>query len=103
MRAQMYLIMEQISNRMLMQSERSLDLLQGIIVVLGWYQNHCMVHAQLTNLITLATSLLADMGLNRQPEVQERTNILVLNPDQPLPRTNEERRAILGVWFLSSS
>ena len=103
MRAQMFLIMQRISDHMLMQSERSLDLLLGIIVILGWYQNHCMIHAQMVNLISLATGLLADMGLNRPPEIQERTNILVLNPDQPLPRTNEERRALLGVWFLSSS
>ena len=103
MRAQMFAIMRRISDHLLMRSERSLDLLQGIIVALGWYQNHCMIHAQQTNLVSLAAGLLADMGLNRQPEVQERTNILVLDPVQPPPRTNEERRAILGVWFLSSS
>lgn len=102
MQYQMYRIMKRISENMLIRSERSLDLLLGIVVVLGWYHHHCMSHAQMSNLRYLARSLIGDLYLDRSPLVQEKTKLLVLNPAEPTPRTNEERRALLGVWYLCS-
>jgi hypothetical protein len=102
MRAQMYQIMDHIADHMLVRSERSLDLLLGIIVILGWYQYHCFMHAQLNNLIGLATTLLGDLDLGRGPK-QDKTSILGINDPSVKVRTNEEKRALLGVWFMSSS
>ncbi|KAK3395453.1 hypothetical protein B0T20DRAFT_35316 [Sordaria brevicollis] len=103
MRAQMYRLVRHVSEHMLLRSERSLDLLQGILVMIGWYQYHCLMHAQLNNLIHLAASLASDLGLNRDPKVQERISVMVLYPDDPKPRTNEERRALLGLWYMAST
>lgn len=103
MRGQMFALTQQLTNEMMVESNRSMDLLQGILVMVAWYQNHCLMHAQLNNLLHLAQALLADLGLNRSPEVQERSNVMVLNPPAPSRITNDDRRAILGVWFLSSS
>ncbi|KAK7716727.1 hypothetical protein SLS63_011039 [Diaporthe eres] len=103
MRGQMFALTKHLMHEMMVESNRSMDLLQGILVMLAWYQNHCLMHAQLNNLLHLAQALLADLGLNRSPEVQERSNVMVLNPPAPNRTTNEDRRAILGVWFLSSS
>lgn len=103
MRAQMYYLMRHIADHMLIRSERSLDLLLGILVIAGWYQYHCFMHAQLNNLISLAVTLTGELGLRRSPCVQERTNLMVVKPFKPEKRTNEERRALVGVWFLSSS
>ncbi|KAM0343196.1 hypothetical protein ACHAPU_008789 [Fusarium lateritium] len=103
MRAQMYHLMKHLADHMLIRSERSLDLLLGIIVIVAWYQYHCFMHAQLHNLVSLAVTLVGELGLHRSPTVLERTNLMVVNPFQPKPRTNEERRALLGVWYLSSS
>ncbi len=102
MKLQMYRIMQHLSEYMLLRSERSLDLLQGLLVILGWYHHHCLMHAQMNNLMHLAISLLADLGLNRHPSLAERTKLMVLNPPEPKPRTNEERRVLLGVWYMSS-
>lgn len=103
MRGQMFAIIQRLTNEIFIESNRSMDTLQGILVILAWYQNHCLMHAQLNNLIHLAQALLADLGLNKIPEVPERSSVMVLHPPQPQQRTHEERRAILGVWFLSSS
>ncbi|KAF5020108.1 hypothetical protein F66182_7871 [Fusarium sp. NRRL 66182] len=103
MRAQMYYLMRHIADHMLIRSERSLDLLLGIIIIVAWYQYHCFMHAQLNNLIALAATLVGELGLHRSPTILERTNLMVVNPFQPRDRTNEERRALLGIWFLSSS
>ncbi|KAH8882513.1 hypothetical protein GQ53DRAFT_753570 [Thozetella sp. PMI_491] len=102
MHAQMYKLIAQVSDRMLIRSEKSLDLLQGIIVMVGWHHYHCLMHSQMNNLIHLAQSLAADLGLNRHPSIQERTSLMVLYPDDPPPRSNEERRAMLGVWYMTS-
>ncbi|KAF5004896.1 hypothetical protein FDECE_8616 [Fusarium decemcellulare] len=103
MRAQMYYLMRHIADHMLIRSERSLDLLMGILVIAAWYQYHCFMHAQLNNLIALAATLVGELGLHRSPNALERTNLMVVKPFQPERRTNEERRALLGVWFLSSA
>ncbi|KAF7550117.1 hypothetical protein G7046_g8123 [Stylonectria norvegica] len=103
MRAQMYYLMTHIADHMLIRSERSLDLLMGILVIATWYQYHCFMHAQLNNLIALASTLVGELSLHRSPTVLERTNLMVVKPFRPEKRTNEERRALTGVWFLSSA
>ncbi|RYP48757.1 hypothetical protein DL768_005414 [Monosporascus sp. mg162] len=96
MRAQNYLITRHISEQMMLRSERSLEMLQAILLVLGYYHYHCMMHAQMGNLTALANSLAADLGINRAPELQERTRLLLHNPEAPRARTNDERRALCG-------
>lgn len=99
----MYHLMKQISEKMLIESERSLDLLLGIIVIIGWYQYHCFTHAQLSNLIGLAKTLAGDLDLRRPPIRLERSILMVVKPIELRTRTNEEKRAIAGVYFLSSA
>ncbi|PHH67320.1 hypothetical protein CDD81_83 [Ophiocordyceps australis] len=102
MAAQMSQLMLHLSDYMLVRSQRSLDLLQGIIVMLGWYQYHCFQHAQMNNLIALAVSLVGELGLNRPPVLREQTSLMVARPEKPAGRTNEERRACAAVWYLNS-
>jgi hypothetical protein len=102
-RGQSRVVMEHISNAILMRSERSLDLLQGILVFLGSYHYHCMAHAQFNNLIRLAVSLVEDLDLSTCPKSQQRRNQLpLISAEEPVSRTNEEKRALLGVWYMSS-
>ncbi|TVY36753.1 hypothetical protein LSUB1_G007916 [Lachnellula subtilissima] len=103
-RGQSRAVMEHISNAILMRSERSLDLLQGILVFLGSYHYHCMAHAQFNNLIRLAVSLVEDLDLSTCPKSQQRRSQLPLvRAEEPVSRTNEEKRALLGVWYMSSN
>jgi len=92
--------MEHIANAMLIRSERSLDLLQGILVFLGSYHYYCMTHAQFHNMIRLAISLVEDIHLNISPASQQKS----FHPpsEESAIRTNEEKRALLGVWYMSS-
>ena len=102
MRAQNYAIMKHLTEQMIIRSERSLEMLQAILLVLGFYHYHCMMHAQMNNLTALANSLSADLGIKRPPELQERTRLLNPNPEAPRARTNDERRALCGVWYMNS-
>ena len=101
MRAQMYRLMTHLAEYQLIRSARCLDLLQGALVMCGWQQYHCMMHGQLTNLICMAIGLVGDLGLNSPPILREGTRLMVVKPPEPTRRTNEERRALLGVWFIA--
>lgn len=102
-RGQSRAIMEHITGAIFMRSERSLDLLQGILVFLGSYHYHCMAHAQFNNLIRLAVSLVEDTDLATCPKSQQRRSQMPLvRAEEPEFRTNEEKRALLGVWYMSS-
>ncbi|KAL2072438.1 hypothetical protein VTL71DRAFT_11781 [Oculimacula yallundae] len=96
-------IMQYLSEAVFVRSERSLDLLQGILVLLGFYHYHCLVHIQFNNLMQLAVSIVGDMDLNRDPAHQSRVRALGANYEEPRARSNDERRAIVGVWYMSSN
>uniref|UniRef100_A0A8H7N071 Zn(2)-C6 fungal-type domain-containing protein n=1 Tax=Bionectria ochroleuca TaxID=29856 RepID=A0A8H7N071_BIOOC len=103
-RGQSRSILQHISEAMLLRSERSIDLLQGILVFLGFYHYHCMTHAQFGNLVHLSASLVEDMNLNVSYSPQNSAGILPLMRGQGArSRTNEENRTLLGVWYMSSN
>lgn len=103
MRGQSAAVIQHISHAMFANSERSLDLLQGILVILGYYHYFCMSHAHFSNLLHLALSLVGDMDLSTCPVARESGNQLpLMRTAEPKARTNEERRTLAGVWYMGS-
>ncbi|KDN68458.1 hypothetical protein CSUB01_11855 [Colletotrichum sublineola] len=102
MRGQMYRLLNHIADYMLLRAERSFDLLLGLVVIVAWFHHHCISHGQLDQLISLAACLVGELGLKRSPSLPERTRLMVLRPWETPERTNEERRVLLAVWYLSS-
>lgn len=103
MRGQLFELMNYIADHMLLRAERSLDLLTGIVILLGWYHYHCIRHNQFNNLICLAQSLVGDLGLKRNIKTCHATTVVYGQPAQGNERSNEERRLLLAVWYLTSS
>ncbi|KAK2760140.1 C6 transcription factor [Colletotrichum kahawae] len=103
MRGQMYRLLSYIADHMVLRSERSMDLLLGLVVILGWFHHHCIAHAQFDMLVSQAACLVGELGLKRGPSLTERTRLIVMRPCELKQRTNEERRLLLAVWYLSSS
>lgn len=95
MHSRMQLVTGCIADRMFRQAERSLDLLMGIVVILGWHHYHCSRHSQLNNLLCLAESLVSDLGLNKRLPVGD--------DEAGDARATEEKRLLLAVWYLRSS
>ncbi len=94
--------MEAFSEALIIRSERSVDLLQGLLVLAGWFQYFCLVHAQFNSLVQLAVVMSADLGLTRNHPFQEYSRNSVNSAENPKFKMNEERRLILGVWFMNS-
>ncbi|KAJ3469946.1 hypothetical protein MRS44_000045 [Fusarium solani] len=96
-----------VANSMVAELERSLELLQGLLVCIA-----CNVRGNfqvkrrpfLTLFIQLSTTIIFDLGLNKAPPtISEGTSDLRLHqPWASSIRTSEERRAVLACYFLSS-
>lgn len=98
------LLLRQISEAVFTGPDRSLDLLQSIIVFLGFFHYFCFAHGHFNSLAHLASSMIVDMRLDRPRDRPPPRNkgIQGIDPEEPEAMSNDERRAILAVWYLSS-
>ncbi|OAP59769.1 hypothetical protein AYL99_04771 [Fonsecaea erecta] len=103
-------LMRYIGERMLIKGEKSLDLLQGLLVFSSWYQYYNHFNPQVMNLLHLATAMATDLGLNRsrQPAVLAPFGMVFDTAEMFHGRlvkqgvqTSDDRRALLGVYHLS--
>ncbi len=101
--------------RVIMGNDRELDLLQGLLVQLGWNHYHFNpMRKQLHMLLQMAVSLVIDLDLDRCPAHRDQrvASNLCCCPSNPygqskLPlecrRPPAEIRALLGCFYLCSS
>lgn len=92
-REQIGQIMSHIANNVLVRGERNMDLLLGILVVIGWYHYYQIQRSRLNSLLCLTESLITDLGLGQGNRPSGINSTMI---------SNEERRALLGAWYLRS-
>ncbi|KAJ9260815.1 transcriptional regulator family: Fungal Specific TF [Paecilomyces variotii] len=102
-------IREIISYSVLVKGEQSLDMLQGLLIYLAWYHFHLRLGSQLTNLFHLIMAMMTDLCLNNAAHPKSPSKLALglakyfEKDGQPhKTRTLEERRAYLGVFYLTS-
>ncbi|KAF2754154.1 hypothetical protein EJ05DRAFT_150626 [Pseudovirgaria hyperparasitica] len=92
-----------ISKRVLEDEEKSLELLQGLLVHICWYHYHVPQSKNSFMLLQMASSMVSDMGLDRQ-SAQDTGLSEDEIPGQfdtvKKSRTSAEHRAFLGLYFL---
>lgn len=99
-------IKQQISVRVVMNDERNMDLLLGLLVHTAWYQyRYETIHTQMYLCLQLAITLVVDLGLDR-------TSGLTMSSIAGGPKGSDSesgsyqqstaKRALLGVFHLSS-
>ncbi|KAE8036862.1 hypothetical protein FH972_009495 [Carpinus fangiana] len=98
-----------LGTQMLVQGEKNLDLLQGILVLVSWYHFHVFVNPQMTNLLQLAMALVVDLGLNRKPASELDPKFASFAPRIAHGKnvvsnvsTPDERRALAGTYYVYS-
>lgn len=97
-------LLRQISDTVFMSPDRSLDLLQSVIVFLGFFHYFCFAHGHFNSLAHLASSMIVDMRLDRprdRPALRNK-GLQGIDPEEPRAMLNDERRAVLAVWYLNS-
>ncbi|KAK3691770.1 hypothetical protein LTR37_018428 [Vermiconidia calcicola] len=100
-------LMRSLSERILMNNEKSIDILQGILVFVAWYHPHIFHRPQVTNLLHLAIAMITDLGFDRPVQqcgdFKSATTKAVHGPPavSRVP-TLEEHRILLGTFYLTS-
>ncbi|KAM0247190.1 hypothetical protein ACHAP5_004271 [Fusarium lateritium] len=96
----------QAHQRVLMESESSLELLQGLLIYLAWYQYFFSYERQqIIQLAQLCVSLVHSLGLDQNPNNVRRK--VDLGPDETAPgrkgtRSTDQLRALLGTYCTAS-
>ncbi|KAJ6157421.1 hypothetical protein N7470_005013 [Penicillium chermesinum] len=99
---QNHAVMRHLTEAAMIRGERSLDLLQGILMFVGYFHYYCMAHGQFSNLIHLAVSMITDTGLDRHSKPREKNQFVAMDREEPRKLTSEEKRVVLGVWYMNS-
>ena len=105
-----HIVME-IAAALFIRSEKSLDMLEGLIVYNVWqyYYSPSSPQHQSTGLMQLALAVLFDLGLNRPlhenegPEVLQEKFRLVTDNIKEVTRPSQEQRAFLAVFLITTS
>ncbi|TAQ88277.1 hypothetical protein B7494_g3380 [Chlorociboria aeruginascens] len=106
-------VRESLSRRVIMNGEKSIDLLQGLLVYVAWYHFYFKAERQqLYQLSQMAAAMIVDLELNKplQPDYKPsnfKINIPLVNRNRSQDLLSDEfvegRRAFLGAYYLCSS
>ncbi|KAL4971317.1 hypothetical protein BDW66DRAFT_165454 [Aspergillus desertorum] len=93
-----------ISSCMIFDGPISFDMLQGLLVHLAWCQYHSRPR-RFSQYLHLAISIITDLQLDRAPEYRFWRTRIDFNGelDREISWGNEERRAVIGFFWFSSS
>ena len=102
-----------LTTRLLFRAEKSLDLLQALLVFIAWYHYHTLVNPQITNLLHLAKALINNMGLHRAQTVYDRGRFFLDGSDHTKAGTlwsyelgsssSDGWRALAGCFYVASA
>jgi hypothetical protein len=97
----------QICERLLINGEKSLGLLQGLLIFSNWYNPHLYAPQNSTNILHLALALSTNLNLDRGSGTCEKARMEAAMRTYGVAQaykamTNHERRAVLGTFYLIS-
>ncbi|KAI9681082.1 MAG: hypothetical protein M1822_007156 [Bathelium mastoideum] len=97
-------IRQTIAQEVVVQSERNIDLLLGLLVFIGWAHYQTTSKPFLSVFTQLAMSLVFDLGLNKPipKDMQIMPCVKEKYWKPSTSRTMEERRAVLGCFLITS-
>lgn len=105
-------LVKYMTEHLIVLGEKSLDLLQGLLVYITWYNSLFHANSQTNTLLGLVFSLLIDLNLyipfksseSHEKFVGEMKITVTCNPNwaRSSEPSREERRAVLGCFYLFS-
>ncbi|KAF4988706.1 hypothetical protein FGRMN_9599 [Fusarium graminum] len=100
-------VRQEMATRIIINHERSLDCLQGLICYVSWASTTSSPGKPfIITFCQMAVLLAYDLGLTKAPVEEQYFTICFKmwggRPPPPRIRTQEERRAVVSLWFLTS-
>jgi hypothetical protein len=101
-------LLRNLSERIMINCEKSIDILQAILIFVAWYHPHIFWSQQCTNLLHLAIAMIIDLGLDRPPQQCgdfKKATVKAVNGNSQSERvpTAEERRILAGIFYITSN
>jgi hypothetical protein len=100
-------LVRQACERLMINGEKTLGILQGLLIISNWYNVHVHPIQISTNLLHLATALTTNLNIDRGPGKCEKDQMEAAMKTYRVslsakPMSNDERRAVLGTYYLTS-
>lgn len=102
-------IKEYLAQKIVVDLDRNIDLLLGLLAYLGWGTHHFNGKPYILAYINMAATIVSDLRLDKPPQDNFYRELHCFKPSYPYPklplstnRTNEERRAVLACFVLCS-
>ncbi|KAJ5597050.1 hypothetical protein N7450_003508 [Penicillium hetheringtonii] len=100
---------EELAKRLLIDGEKSRDILQALLLTIAWYHGHLKANPQMTNLIHLTLAVLADLGFDKPAHPNDRRTVIFDGSrssygfaEEGNSMDNEDRRTLLGCFYVTS-
>ncbi|PNP38337.1 hypothetical protein TGAMA5MH_09695 [Trichoderma gamsii] len=101
---------QEVAQRMILSHERSIELLQGLITLISWAAMNAGAANKpfLTLYSHICSCIIYELSLTRFPNEEQYSTVCFKawgsksSNCQPKNRTMEERRLVLGFWFITS-
>ncbi|QIX01769.1 hypothetical protein AMS68_007286 [Peltaster fructicola] len=89
------------------RNEKSIDVLQALLIFITWNHPHLYWSQQVSTLLHLAIAQALDLSIDRWPHAMDRSKFehaaqRALGTQSAQKSTLEERRAVLGIFYLTS-
>lgn len=106
--SQKHLVAELVQ-RLLLKGEKTMDILQGLLILISFFQPYMFTIPMMTSLLHLGFALVIDLGLNRAPQTREIRGVdnftRRMAHGEAANRTSDspdQMRAFLGSFYLHS-
>lgn len=99
-------VLKYIAEHVVVQGERTLDTLQGLLILVAFYHFHIRLAKQVTTMMQIAVSVLSDLGLSRpesrRSDFEAQIRDGSLSEAKAALQSRDEMRAYCGCYYLAS-
>lgn len=104
----MHDLIQQLTTAIFTSAEKSLDLLQALLVLCTWYNPHLFHKTNHATLLHLCMALTTDLAIDRDPAACEMAHMAAALESCGIPQpqkvvSDAERRAVLSVFWVAST
>jgi len=101
-------LVQHITSKIFTNAEKSLEILQALLILCTWYNPHIFTSSSHTSLLHLCMALTTDLAIDRDAMSCEMAHMAAAMESCGIPQpvknvSDEERRAVLGVFWLANT
>ncbi|KAF3053952.1 Pyridoxine 4-dehydrogenase [Didymella keratinophila] len=101
-------LVQHITSKIFTNAEKSLEILQALLILCTWYNPHIFTSSSHTSLLHLCMALTTDLAIDRDPMSCDMVHMAAALESCGIPQpvkniSDEEQRAVMGVFWVAST